>query len=572
MVNGLYCDMVLVNGKIITVNGRDEIAEAVAVTNGMITKVGSTEAVSFLVGDDTLVIDLNGRAVLPGLTDAHVHMVSDAAKAADPERLDCRDLYHPEIRSIEDLLNRIRVYASKREKGKWIQAEASPMQPFRMEDRRFPDKNDLDTATTEYPVAITFGAHVTVANTLALRLANITRDTPDPVGGWIEKDDAGEPTGILREKARPLVLNLVDPGGRESNEDYIKRGLPIPEMSRYTYNDMKEGLELACQRCLEKGCTTVHDVVTSADQIRAYQEMLAEGKLHMRINLLVRIFESQIRAESLLNLGLLSGFGNDWLKIGSAKISVDGGLTGCNAAFYEPYLHEPDNSGVIRVPQETLNDLVSRFNKAGMQLAIHAMGDRAFDMVLTAYEKALSQFPRTNHRHRIEHGPANFLCTPERTRKMKELGIEPVPNIGLFLYYTGDTLLEVLGPKRMEDAFPFKRLINEGFRLANGTDAPGYIPVDPLREISVCVTRKTWAGQLIAPDESISVLDAIRIHTINAAYAEFAEEKKGSIEQGKLADLIVLSRDPLTIPPEEIRQILVDYTIVDGRIVYERKQ
>lgn len=570
MVNGLACDLVLVNGKIVTVNGKDEIFEAVATMGGRIVKTGSVKEVMALTNEKTRVIDLKGRTVLPGLTDAHVHMVSDAAKAADPERLDCRDFYHPEIRSIADIIAKIRLYAERKEKGKWIQAEGSPMQPFRLKDKRFPDKRDLDIATTEHPVAITFGAHVTVANTLALKLANVTKDTPDPVGGWIEKDKSGEPTGILREKARPLVLNLIYSGGRELNEDNIKRGLPIPELSRYTYDEIKKGLEQACKRCLERGCTTVHDVVTSAQQIRAYQELLAEGKLPMRINLLVRIFESQIKAESLLNLGLLSGFGNDWLKIGSAKISVDGGLTGCNAAFSEPYLHEPDNCGVIRVPQDTLNDLVSKFNKAGVQLAIHAMGDRAFDMVLTAYEKALLEFPRKNHRHRMEHSPANLMCSPERTRKMKELGIEPVPNIGLFLYYTGDTLLEVLGSERMKDAFPFKRLIKEGFKITNGTDAPGYIPVDPLRDISVCVVRKTWEGKLIAPEESISVIDAIRIHTINAAYTEFAEDKKGSIEPGKLADLIVLATDPFSIPPEEIRNIQVDYAIVDGKIVYQR--
>lgn len=570
MVHGLFCDLVLVNGKVVTVNEKDDIFEAVAVRDGRIVEVGSSTKIMVLANEKTRVIDLKGRTVLPGLTDAHVHMVSDAAKASDPERLDCRDFYHPEIHSITDIIEKIRAYSRTREKGKWIQAEGSPMQPFRLKDKRFLNKRDLDNATTEHPVAITFGAHVTVANTLALKLANITKDTPDPAGGWIEKDESGEPTGILREKARPLVLNLINPGGRELNEDYIKRGLPIPEMQRYTYVEMKKGLEEACKRCLERGCTTVHDVVTSAQQIRAYQELLAEGKLPMRINLLVRIFESQTKAESLLNLGILSGFGNDWLKIGSAKISVDGGLTGCNAAFNEPYLHEPDNYGVIRVPQDTLNELVSKFNKAGIQLAIHAMGDRAFDMVLTAYEKALTEFPRQNHRHRMEHSPANLMCTPERTRKMKELGIEPVPNIGLFLFYTGDTLLEVLGSERMKNAFPFKTLIKEGFRITNGTDAPGYIPVDPLRDISVCVVRKTWEGRLLAPEESISVMDAIRIHTINAAYAEFSEDKKGSIKPGKLADLVVLSEDPLTIQPDEIRNIQVDFTIVDGKIVYQR--
>jgi len=282
------------------------------------------------------------------------------------------------------------------------------------------------------------------------------------------------------------------------------------------------------------------------------------------------VYESQIKADTFLNLGALTGFGNHWLKIGGMKMSIDGGITGCNAAFYEPYLHEPDNRGVIRIPQEVLNGLISKLNKAGLQCAVHAIGDRAFDMILEAYEKALAEFPRKDHRHRIEHGPGNWLCTPERLQRMKKMGIVPVPNIGLNLYYLGDTMIEVLGARRMAKMCPFKMLLKAGLRLTNGTDAPGYIPVDPLREIWACVVRRSLQGKKIATEESISVMDAIRIHTINAAHAEFSEEAKGSIELGKLADLVVLAEDPLTIKPEKIKDIKVDYTIVDGRIVYQR--
>jgi len=567
--NGLYADLILVNGKIITVDDEDSVAEAVAVKMGKIVKTGTTEEVESLAGDGTTRIDLEGRAVLPGLTDCHVHMISGGTRALDQSRVDCRDFYHPEIKSIEDIVEKMREQAKKTEKGEWVVAVGSPMQDLRFEEQRFPTRWDLDKATTDHPAFISFGAHITVANSLALEVAGVTKETPDPIAGLIVKDESGELTGLLREKAQNLVSNLTSPGGREIIEDAIRRGVTIPGASSYTFEDLKEGARTAVQRCIERGVTTVHDIVTSAEEIRAYQEVLEEDDLKMRIHLLVRAYESRVKAESILNLGLKTCFGNDWLKIGGIKLSIDGGMTGCNAAFYEPYVHEPWNTGVVRIPQETLDDLVDRFHRAGHRLCVHAIGDRAYDMILSAYEKALKATPRDDHRHRIEHGPANMLCTPERLKKMKELNIFPLPNIN-FLYYFGDALYHVLGEKRMESAFPFKMLLEEGFRFSSGTDAPGYMPVDVLRDIWVCVARKTWDGALVSPEEAISVMDAIKVFTINAAYAGFEEDIKGSIEPGKLADLTVLHEDILSVDPDTIKDIQVDYTIVNGEIVYQR--
>ena len=565
----LYADLILVNGKVITVDEEDSVAEAVAVKMGRIVKVGTTEEVEAVAGDGTTRIDLEGRAVLPGLTDCHVHMISGGTRALDQSRVDCRDFYHPEIKSIEDVVERMREQAEKTEKGKWVVAVGSPMQDLRFEEQRFPTRWDLDKATTDHPAFISFGAHITVANSLALEVAGVTKDTPDPIAGLIVKDEFGELTGLLREKAQNLVSNLTSPGGREIIEDAIRRGVTIPGASSYTFEDLKEGARTAVERCIERGVTTVHDIVTSAEEIRAYQEVLEEGDLKMRIHLLVRAYESRIKAESILNMGFKTCFGNDWLKIGGIKLSIDGGMTGCNAAFYEPYVHEPWNTGVVRIPQETLDDLVDRFHRAGHRLCVHAIGDRAYDMILSAYDKALKATPRSDHRHRIEHGPANMLCTPERLQKMKDLDIFPLPNIN-FLYYFGDALYHVLGEKRMESAFPFKMLLEEGFRFSSGTDAPGYMPVDVLRDIWVCVARKTWDGALVSSEEAISVMDAIKVFTVNAAYAGFEEDIKGSIESGKLADLTVLHEDILSVDPDAIKDIQVDYTIVNGEIVYQR--
>jgi len=562
-------DLVLVNGKVVTVNADHSVAEAVAVKMGRIVKVGTSEDVRAMAGEGTKVIELEGRVVLPGLTDAHVHMIQGGTRALDPRKLDCRDFYHPEIKSIEDIVNRMGEHAKKIPKGDWVIAVASPMADLRFKEGRFPTKQDLDKATTDHPAFISFGAHITIVNSLGLKVANVTKNTPDPVAGIIFKDGSGEPTGLLREKAQNLVSNLASPGGKELIEDAISRGVTIPSIMSYTLEDLKAGVKSAVQKCLERGVTTVHDIVTSADEIRAYQEVLEEGDLKMRIHLLVRAYEARIRAENILNLGLKTGFGNDWLKIGGIKMSIDGGMTGCNAAFYEPYEHEPWNTGVVRIPQETLNDLVAKFHKAGHRLCVHAIGDKAFDMILEAYEKALKESPRADHRHRIEHGPGNYLCTPERLQKMKELDILPLPNIN-FLYYFGDPLLLTIGEKRMERAFPFRMLLDAGFKISSGTDAPGYMPIDPLRDIWICVARKSWNGVDISPEEAISVMDAIKIFTIYAAYAGFEEDSKGSIEPGKLADLVVLNEDILTVDTDTIKDIQVDYTIVNGDIVYKR--
>jgi predicted amidohydrolase YtcJ len=192
-------------------------------------------------------------------------------------------------------------------------------------------------------------------------------------------------------------------------------------------------------------------------------------------------------------------------------------------------------------------------------------------MILEAYEKALTKKPRNDHRHRIEHGPGNYLCTPERLKKIKILDIFQLPNIN-FLYYFGDPLMATVGADRMEHSFPFKMFIDEGVRFSSGTDAPGYMPVDALRDIWTCVSRKSWNGAEISPEEAISVMEAIKVFTINAAYSGFEEDIKGSIEPGKLADLIVLEEDILTVDSDKIKDIQVDYTIVNGEIVYQRAQ
>lgn len=539
-----YPDLILFNGKIRTLAYDGAVVEAIACAGRRIVAAGTSEDVRRLSGPDSRQIDLKKRIAIPGLTDTHVHLSEKGT--AEKEYLDCRDFY-TEVHSIPEILERLARRASELPKGSWIVAHGSPMQDFRLKDKRFPNSHDLDRAVPDHPVSIAFGAHITIANSKALALAGISRATPDPAGGAIRRDpESGAPTGELHERAQ-LILKKV-----------------VPE---FTYLELKDGIVYALNRCLERGVTTIHDIVRSAEPVRAYQELLREGRLHVRVSLLPRVIESHIGSKSLIELGLTTGFGDEWLRIGGVKMSIDGGITGRNACFYEPYEDDPHNCGIIRIPQDELNETVLQCHQAGLRCCVHAIGDRAFDMALDAYENAIEKSPRKDHRHRIEH-MGNWLSTPERMRRMVRSGIIAIPNISIG-YYVGDAILDCVGEKRLAKAFPFRTLLRNGVIIAGGSDAPGYWPVDPLRDIGACVSRRMRWGEVLVPEERISAAEAFAMHTTTAAYVGFEENNKGTLEVGKLADIAVLAEDPFEVPPERIKDIPVEMTIVGGEVKYQ---
>jgi len=304
--------------------------------------------------------------------------------------------------------------------------------------------------------------------------------------------------------------------------------------------------------------------------MKSYQDLYLQGELPLRVRILIRIVESSIDVDTLLQVGLESNFGNEWLKIGGTKMSVGGGISGSNAALYEEYADEPGNYGVIRIPQPLLVDLISKCNKNCLQCHVHALGDKDLDLVIQAFEAAAMDTSIKELRHRVEHAGC-WLFTPERRRKFRELGLIAVPNIN-FLYSFGDGVIVTLGPKRTEkDIFPLKSMLKEGMLLVSGTDGPGLEPCDALRDIGTAILRKTEKGVELDPTEAITVMDGIRMFTINQAYIAFEEKIKGSIEPNKLADLVVLAEDPLTTQPEKLKDIQVDVTILDGKVAYERE-
>ena len=539
-----YPDLILLNGKIRTLAHDRAVVEALACAGGRIVATGKSDVIRRLGGPDTRQIDLQNKIAIPGLTDTHVHLSEKGT--AEKEYLDCRDFY-AEVHSIPEILERLTKRASEIPKGSWIVAHGSPMQDFRLKEKRFPERHDLDRAVPDHPVSIAFGAHITIANSKALALAGIGRDSSDPAGGVIRRDPrSGEPTGELHERAQ-LILKKVAP--------------------EFNYLELKEGIVFALNQCLERGVTTIHDIVRSGEPIRAYQELLRDGRLHARVSLLPRVIESHIGSKGLIELGLNTGFGNEWLRIGGVKMSIDGGITGRNACFYEPYEDDPHNCGIIRIPQDELNETVLKCHQAGLRCCVHAIGDRAFDMALDAYENAIQKSPRKDHRHRIEH-MGNWLSTPERMQRLVRSGIIAIPNISIG-YYVGDAILDCVGEKRLAKAFPFRTLLKNGVIIAGGSDAPGYWPVDPLRDISACVSRKMRWGEVLVPEERISAAEAFAMHTTTAAFVGFEENVKGTLEVGKLADIAILAEDPFEIPAERIKDIRVEMTIVGGEVKYQ---
>jgi len=539
-----YPDLILYNGKVRTFTSETAICEALACVGSRIVATGNSDEVRRLAGPETQAIDLKGRTAIPGLTDTHVHLSEKGT--AEMELVDCRDFY-VDVHSVADILQRLANAAGGAPKGSWIVAHGSPMQDFRLNDKRFPDKHDLDRAVPDNPVSISFGAHITVANTLALAAAKITRDTPDPAGGHIKHDpQSGEPTGELHERAQLIVKKVA------------------PE---FNYLQLKDGIVFALQQCLERGVTTVHDIVRYAEPVRAYQELYKEGNMHARVSILPRVIESMIESKSLIELGLITGFGNEWLRVGGVKMSIDGGITGRNACFYEPYEDDEHNHGIIRIQQDELSHTVQICHDAGLRCCVHAIGDRAFDMALDAYENAIEHSPRKDHRHRIEH-MGNWLCTPERMQRMVRDGIVAIPNIAIG-YYVGDAILDCVGEKRLTKAFPFRTLLKNGVVIAGGSDSPGYWPVDPLRDIAACVSRKMRWGEVWVPEERISVGEAFAMHTTTAAWVGFEENDKGTLEAGKLADIAVLAEDPFAIQAEKIKDLKVEMTLVGGEVKYQ---
>ena len=546
-------DVVLFNGNVITVDDKKPRAQGVAVKGGRILWVGTNEEVRQAIGRGTQGRDLKGMTVIPGFIESHNHTLMFGLG------LDSIDL--TKVESVEEIIALVRERASRQKEGTWITGVGYNQNELK--EKRHPSRQDLDRAAPKHMVSLRHtSAHGYAVNSLALAKAGITKDRPDPEGGKIGRDvTTGELTGLLFESP---AMKMID--------DIV----PKPELE-----DLIPALGKASQRFLSEGITSAMDASVGGNdiplQIAAYQEAVDRRVLKVRHNLAIwseavfdycRFEESLKEARRrLLGLGIRTGLGDDKLRIGPFKIIVDGAFSTVTAVTYEPYGVEANDRGcgVLVIEADKLAKLASLAHGLGWQLSIHGIGDKAIDVCLDAFEAAQKSNPRRDARHRLEHCT---MALPRMFDRIKKLGVIPVLQPG-FIWELGDNWFRQLGKETCAKLKPFRTLLDNKILMAFSSDRP-VVSGAPLLGIHSAVNQKTRTGQDYAPHEKITPEEALRCYTINGAYATFEEKIKGSIEAGKLADLVILGEDLTQVRPERIKDIPVMATMVGGEFCYQR--
>ncbi|GIV01101.1 MAG: amidohydrolase [Actinomycetota bacterium] len=530
--------LALVNGRVYTADARGTRASAVGVVGERIAVVGTDEEVLRALPEAER-IDLGGGTLLPGFIDAHNHFL------ATGESLGWLDVRYPGVASVEDLVAALAEAAARTPPGAWIRAFGFDHAKYEREPTRW----DLDRATSEHPVAVLHvsGHHVLV-NTRVLEAAGVDDDTPDPEGGRLVRDERGRVTGLCLDAACQLVQPVaVDIGSHGPN---FHTEAPLPELV--------EAVERAGRAYLAAGLTTVCDAQVTARELGAYREARRLGRLPVRTVCMPLSHQLETYAE----IGLAGPFGDDHLWIGPLKLYADGSLIGGTAAFTEPYGERGEFPGSLYHEPERLHELIVRAHALGWRVGVHTQGDRAMEIVVSAFEAAQREHPREDPRFRIEHAG---YPTPEQLRRMAALGVITV-NQPRYLYDSGDEFLRRLG-ERAHRLQPLREELELGMHVvvSSDSDVASYRPLDT---IAAAVARRTLAGRPIGADQALTVEETIRAHTIEAAYAIGAEDRLGSIEPGKLADLVLLDGDLFAASPEGIADIPVRMTILDGRIAF----
>lgn len=529
-------DLLIVNAKVWTVDPARTTAEAVAVRDGRIAVVGNRRDAEAAARRGCRVIDAGGKLLLPGFIDNHAHFMDGGFQM---QGVDLRQAKSP-----QEFAAIVRAHAAKHP-GRWVTGgtwdhDSWPGSPL-------PTKELVDPFTAETPVFVSrYDGHMALANSMVLRMAGVTRDTPDPPGGAIVRDPAtGEPTGVLKDEAMSLVYRH------------------IPAASD---DERMEAVRLALAEARRNGVTTVQDISSDRD-VALYRALRRKGELTARLYCILPVGLT----DTYLRQGMKTGHGDAWVRTGALKAFADGSLGSSTALFFEPYLNEPGTRGL---PMDILTDgRLERWardaDRGGMQLAIHAIGDSAISLILDLYERIAAENPRRDRRFRIEHAQH---VHPKDFDRFARLGVIAVAQ-PFHAIDDGRWAEGRIGKERCRTTYPFRTFLDRKVRLCFGSDWT-VAPLNPLLGIYAAVTRRTTDGAHPGgwyPEQRIGVAEAIEASTIGSAYACFEEKERGSITPGKLADLVLLSDDILTIDPVRIEQTRVLLTVVDGRVVFEQE-
>ena len=533
--------LVLVNGKILTMDGQSRTAEAVAIRDGKFLAIGDSATIRSMAGSATRTIDLAGKAVVPGLIDTHAHF--KAAGLADYV------VNMSRAKTVAEALEAIKQFVTRKQPGDWIIGSAWHP-PSQLAEKRYLTRQEIDSVAPNNPVYLRTVGHFSMANTLALAKAGVNKDTPNPGGGSFERDASGELTGVLVETAI----------------DQVEKAVPD-----WTAEDEFRQFKIAEGVLNSYGITSAVEGATPARDIATLQRLALSGETTLRVGVMFRPeppAENSAWEAIMRGNGASSGFGDDWLKLAGIKIFYDGGMTLRTALMRDAYPDSKDDyHGIAQQSPERLKELVSICNRNDWRVGVHVVGDRGIDQVLDAFEAADKEKSIKDRRFILIHAS---LILPEQMDRAKRLGVR-VDFQNIFMWDKAATVERFLGKAIADRAVPTKTLIEKlGIdSLGAGTDFP-VNPINPFINMFVMVTRKDPNGHVYGANEAISREQALRLYTSAASHYMFEEGKKGSIEPGKLADLAVLSADPMTVAEDQIKDIKADLTVVGGKIVFRR--
>jgi len=539
----LDADMIIVNAKVITVDPAFSLAHGVAIKDGKIIGVGDEAGVRRFAGPKTQVLDAQGKTVVPGLIDTHAH-VEAAGLLKYTVSFDG-------VGSVAEALARVSEMVARTPAGEWIRGRMwHPV--AQLKEKRFLTRYELDTVAPNHPVCLPVG-HFTLTNSLALKLAGIDRNTPNPDGGEIHRGADGEATGVLEENAEDLVQDLLPAWSQDVRIGQIRDAMAY-------FNSF--GITSAISARVAPLDLKVHQILARRREatLRISAMYAPTGALNPAMT------ESEFEA-LLSRMGVFSDFGDEWLSFSGVKMQVDGGMTLRTADMRDGYPGQPDYHGTVVVSQERLNKMVAIANRYGWRVGTHAVGDAAIDKILDAYEFADKEHSIRDRRFIVIHGS---LMQPDQMDRAKRLGVR-VDTQSAFLWDKAATIARYLGKETADRAIPLRSMIDHmGLDMvAQGTDYP-INPLSPFVNMSISITRKDRDGAVYGPKQAVSREEALRLYTSAASRYAFAEQRIGTIEVGKLADFAILSADPLTVDEDEIKNIVALKTIVGGRVVYER--